>query len=581
MYSKQGVARLNFTPIPTRIEQLVQAAIENAQHVGALPASTEVNLPPIKPSKVGDYASAVAMANAKTFQKKPLDIATIIAEHLPANPLIEKFEIAAPGFINFWLSPRWIHEQVNSIIAAGDEVFAQNIGQGQRLMVEFVSANPTGPLHVGRSRGAVVGDATARLMEACGWHVHREYYFNNGGKQMETLGKSLQARYLQALGDTIEFPEDGYQGDYLVEMGQQLATENGLAWRDKTWLDFKQYAEQQIFKQIAATLDRIGIKHDLYFNELDLYESNAVWEARDKLAAANHTYQSATRENADAEEQERAQRKGDAPATWFRSTTFGDREDRIIVRSNGEPTYVLPDIAYHINKLERGFDRIINILGADHFTESQVVKYGLSALNYDAGKVDVVLHQMVFIVKDGEEIKGSTRKGDIIPLDDVIDETGPDAIRYFLLARSTDNDVTFDLNLAVEQSNENPVFYIQNAHVRCAGILRQVEERGYPEDWDADADLSRLEDEEVAFILKMLEIPEVLTAAHDALTPYQLAFYTLDLARAFHPMYERVRVLHTEVPEDVAKARLRLYRAAKVVFKRLLTLMGMSAPERM
>lgn len=572
---------MNFTPIPIRIEQLVQVAIQNAQQAGALPATDEVALPPIKPSKVSDYASAVAMANAKAFQKKPLDIANIIADHLPASDLIDKYEVAAPGFINFWLSPRWVRQQVNSIIDAGDAVFTQSIGQGKRVLVEFVSANPTGPLHVGRSRGAVVGDATARLMEACGWDVHREYYFNNGGKQMETLGRSLQARYLQALGDAVEFPEDGYQGDYLIYMGQDLAAEYGDSWRDKAWNDFKLYAETAIFKQIAATLDRIGVHHDRYFNELDLYDSGAVWETRDRLTAANHTYQSAVRENADEEEIERAQRKGDTPATWFRSTTFGDREDRVIVRSNSEPTYVLPDIAYHVNKLERGFDRTINILGADHFTEAQVVKYGLSALGYDANKVDVILHQMVFIVKDGQEIKGSTRKGDIIPLDDVIDETGPDAIRYFLLARSTDNDVTFDLNLAVEQSNENPVFYIQNAHVRCAGILRQVEERGYTPDWDADADLSLLGDEEATFVLKMLEIPEVLRAAHDSLSPYQLAFYTLDLARAFHPMYERVRVLHTEVPEDLAKARLRLYKAAKVVFKRLLTLMGMSAPERM
>lgn len=572
---------MTFSPIPTRIEQLLNAAIDSTQQAGDLPATDAYTVPPIKPSKIGDYASAVAMANAKAFKQKPLDIAKTIAAHLPTGDLIEKYEVAAPGFINLWLNRSWVRQQVRTIIAAGDDVFSQDIGQGKRLMVEFVSANPTGPLHVGRSRGAVVGDAIARLMTACGWQVHREYYFNNGGRQMEMLGKSLQARYLQALGDDAPLPEDGYQGDYLQEMGQALAKAIGDAWRGEDWLKFKQHAEQEIFKLIAATLERIGVGHDLYFNELDLYDSGAVWEARDKLAAANQTYESITRENADEEEIERAQRKSNEPATWFRSSNFGDREDRVIVRSNGDPTYVLPDIAYHVNKLERGFDRVINVLGADHFTESQVVKYGLSALGYDADKVDVVLHQMVFIMKDGEEVKGSTRKGEILPLDDVMDETGPDAVRYFLLARSTDNDVTFDLNLAVEQSNENPVFYIQNAHVRCAGILRQVAERGYPDDWDADADLSLLGEEETAFILKMLEMPEMMVLAHDSVAPYQLAFYTLELARAFHPMYDRVRVLHTEVPEELAKARLQLYRAAMVVFKRLLTLMGMTAPERM
>jgi len=573
---------LNFTPIPTRIENLISTAIKNAQESNELPAvEQEVTLPPVKPSKIGNYASAVAMANAKLFRQKPLDIAQIIAKHLPSNELIEKAEVAPPGFINFWLNPSWVVEQINYIIEADENVFSQNIGQGKRLMVEFVSANPTGPLHIGRSRGAVVGDATARLMEACGWSVHREYYFNNGGRQMEMLGKSLQARYLQALGDSVELPEEGYQGEYLIDMAQKLVEQHQDGWRNKSWQDFKVYAENVIFEMIRATLERIGIRHDLYFNELDLYESNAVWETLEKLSAANHTYKSATRENASAEEIERAKHKGEGEAVWFRSTAFGDREDRVLVRSNGEPTYVLPDIAYHINKLERGFDRIINVLGADHFTESQVVKYGLTALGYDASKVDVILHQMVFIIKDGQEIKGSTRKGDIIPLDEVIDETGPDPIRYFLLARSTDNDVTFDLDLAVERSNENPVFYIQNAHVRCAGILRQVEERGYPADWDADADLSLLGNEERAFLLKILEMPEVMVAAHDTLSPYQLAFYTLELARAFHPMYEQVRVLHSDVPEDLAKARLRLYKATKLVFKRLLTLMGMNTPERM
>lgn len=577
----QGVFILSFTPIPHRIESLVQEAISLAQEAGALPKNDHIQLPAVKASKVGDYASAVAMANAKTLKMKPLDIANTIAAHLPDHALIDKYEVAAPGFINFFLSRQWVLQQIERIISAEDTIFNQDIGQGRRLMVEFVSANPTGPLHIGRSRGAVVGDAIARLMSACGWDVHREYYFNNGGRQMELLGRSMQARYLQALGQDATVPDDGYQGDYLIEMGKALAEAVGDTWQDKDWSAFKLHAEQEIFKIIEATLERLGIRFDLFFNELDLYESNAVFEARDQLVAAGHTYESTVREGADEEEIERAQKKGAEPALWFRSSTFGDREDRVIVRSTGDPTYVLPDIAYHMNKLNRGFDRVINVLGADHFTESQVVKYGLEALGYDSSKVDVVLHQMVFILKHGESVTGSTRKGDIIPLDDIMDETGPDAVRYFLLQRSTDNDITFDLDLAVKQSNENPVFYIQNAHVRCAGIIRQLEERGYAADWDEGADLSLLEDEEYNFVLKMLELPEQLLLAHEGIAPHLLAFWALELARAFHPMYDRVRVLHSDVPEDLAKARMRLYRAAKVIFKRALHLIGMQAPERM
>lgn len=572
---------MSFTPIPNRIEALIQEAVETAQQQGTLPNNVTATFPPVKPSKMGDYASPIAMANAKVFKQKPLDIATIITQHLPKSDLVEKHEVAPPGFVNFWLSPRWVRQQVETIISAGDDVFAQDIGQGQPLMVEFLSANPTGPLHIGRTRGAVVGDAIARLMSACGWHVHREYYFNNGGRQMEMLGRSLQARYLQALGDDTTIPPEGYVGEYLSAMGQTLADEVGESWRDKAWLPFKEYAEVAIFKLIQATLDRIGISFDLYFNELSLYDNGEVEATRQRLVDGGHTYDSAVRENASAEEIENAEAQNAEPATWFRSTNFGDREDRVIVRSNGDPTYVLPDIAYHINKLKRGFERLVNVLGADHFTESQVVKYGLEALGYDSSKLDVVLHQLVFIMKDGQAVTGSTRKGEIIPLDDILDETGPDAVRYFLLQRSTDNDITFDLDLAVKQSNENPVFYIQNAHVRCAGIIRQVEERGYAPDWDADADLSLLEDEETTFVLKMLELPEQLRLAHDAIAPHQIAFWALELARSFHPMYDRVRVLHSDVPADVAKARLRLYRAAKVVFKRVLNLLGMSAPEKM
>lgn len=572
---------MSFTPIPQRIEGLLQSAIEKAQAAGDLPTMKEhaqINAQ-VKPAKQSDYASPVAMASAKLFNKKPLDIAMAIAKHLSSDDLIAKAEVAPPGFINFWLNPDWIRAQVETIIAAGSNVFAQNVGQGQKVMVEFVSANPTGPLHVGRTRGAVIGDTVARLLEACGWNVHREYYFNNGGRQMELLGLSLKTRYLEALGIAADLPEDGYKGEYLIEMGKQLQQEVSDSWRDKDWKPFKDYAEALIFKSIEATLKRLGIVFDLFFNELDIYESAAVWKICDELVKRGHTYESAAWEG--ASEEEKAKAATLEAALWFRSTKFGDNQDRIIVRSNGDPTYVLPDIAYHVNKLDRGFDRVINILGSDHFTEAQVVKFGLEALGRDSSKVDVVLHQWVHIVKDGEVVSSSTRKGNFIPLDEIMDATSPDAIRYYMLSRSHENDVTFDLDLAVKQTNENPVYYIQNAHVRCAGILRQVSERGYPDDWDKDADLGQLGEEEMDFVLRLLEMPEMILNAQEALAPHQIAFWAHDLARAFHPMYERVRVLHTDVPEEQAKARLRMYRAAKVVFARLLGLMGMTTPEVM
>ncbi len=574
---------MSFPPIPKSIEALIRQAINAAQDAGDLPSPsdhTEITIP-VKTAKQSNYASPVAMASAKLFGMKPLDIATAIAKHLPASDMIDRTEIAPPGFVNFWLSQTWLSAQIETIITAGDNVFGQDIGKGRRVMVEFVSANPTGPIHIGRTRGAVVGDAIARLLEACGWAVHREYYFNNGGRQMEMLGRSLKTRYLQALGQEANLPEDGYQGDYLVEMAAELKTEVGDSWKDKDWSAFKDYAEAKNFKSIRDTLERAGIVFDQYFNELDLYENGAVWKVRDQLQAHGYTYQDIVWQEASEEERAKAEAVNTEAATWFRSTAFDDDQDRVIVRANGDPTYVLPDIAYHVDKLERGFDWLVDVFGSDHFTEAQVVSRGLQALGKDADKVDVVIHQWVHLLKDNEKIGQSTRKGELITLDEIMDETSPDAIRYFLLSRSTDADITLDLDLAVRQSNENPVYYIQNAHVRCAGILRQLEERNYPPDWDQEADLTLLEEEELNFVLNMLSLPEQLELAHDNLAPHYMAFWALELARAFHPMYDRVRVLHSDVPEAVAKARLRLYRAAKVVFKRILTLMGMTAPEIM
>lgn len=557
---------------------LIRQAIELAQAAGDLPEFEipEVRVQPPNNPELADYASPVAMPLAKLARKAPIQIAQIIVQHLPEADFLASVDVAPPGFINFRLDENWLKQQVETIIAAGESFGQLDIGAGKRAQVEFVSANPTGPLHIGRTRGAVLGDAVARLLEAVGYSVEREYYFNNAGRQMEMLGRTLRARYLQALGQDEPLPEEGYAGDYLKEIAADLVKEVGDAWQNEDWTVFKVRAEQAIFSWIRASLERLGVHHDVFFNENTLYETRAVWDTLDALREQAAIYEDTVWEG--AEEAERAAAAGGDRATWFRSTRFGDEKDRVVVKANGDPTYTLPDIAYHVDKMDRGFDFLVNILGADHGTQYKVVQYGLQALGYDTSKLHVVIHQMVSIFKGGELIKGSTRAGDIIPIDDVIDEVGPDSVRYFLLARSANSDVDFDLDLAVSQNNENPVFYIQNAHVRCAGIFRMAAERGVT---DEDADLSLLGDAELSFLRQALRLGETLTYSLDEMAPHQLAFFALETARAFHPMYDNVRVFHSEVPEDVARARLRFYRAVKVVFQRLLTMMGMSAPEVM
>ncbi len=567
-------------PIPKQIQHLIQQAVAAAQQDGLLPAITmpEIAVNPPRRADQGDYASPVALAMAKAVGKKPLDIAEVIKVHLAQAEFIQSVEVAPPGYLNFRLSESWLRQQVETIIAAGENFGKQEIGQGKRAQVEFVSANPTGPLHIGRTRGAILGDTLATLFTECGWQVEREYYFNNAGAQMTMLGNSLKARYLQVLGQKVDLPENGYQGDYLITIAEALHAEVGSEWVNADWKPFKEYAEAHIFKMIEHTLSRIGIQFNRFFNEQFVYDDQSVWQVLEQLREKGYIYEAVTREGADEDELEKA-REGNwtKPAVWFRSTALGDKEDRVVVKSNGEPTYVLPDIAYHINKLKRGFDRIVDIFGTDHIIESQTVARGLQALGYDASRVNVVLHQFVTF---GEN-KMSTRAGNYVTLDDLIDEVGRDAVRYFMLARSADSHLEFDFDRAKEQSNENPVYYVQNAHVRCWGIFRQVEQNGYPENWDEGADLSLLGAGELSFIRKALELPEQLVFAYENLAPHQIAFWAQELARAFHPLYDEVRVLHSEVPAEVARARLRFYRMARLVFARVLGMMGMTAPERM
>ncbi len=573
--------------IPHDLAQRIEQAIRDAQAAAALPA---FDVPPItvtrpRNPKHGDYATPAAMQIARLARMNSDEIAGVIVAHLPSTEYLGSVEQAG-GFINFRLADAWLRKQVDAILEADDSYAQMEDFAGKRAQVECVSANPTGPITVGRVRGGVMGDTLARLLRAMGYSVEMEYYFNNAGRQMRILGESLRARYRERLGLDYEFPPDGYQGAYLYDMADQLIAERGDSLRDAGWEPFKEYAEERIFEMIRASLKRINIEFDSFFNENWLYESGAVQKTLEALRAKGLVYEAlAPERDEDVDEPDSNEDEdvvtADKPATWVRMRQLRDvKKDKALVKSNGEPTYRLPDVAYHINKLERGFDLLVNILGADHIEEAKDVKAMVAALGYDASKIHVPLHQFVTISEGGETKRMSTRRGEFVTLDELVDDVGPDAVRYFMLARAPESHMDFDLDLARKQSNENPVFYIQNAHVRCASIARVAEERGVSME---DGDTSLLTDpRELQLIRKLIELPEVIELCVQELAPHKIAFWAHEeLARTFHPIYEEIRALHGEVPEDLARARLKLYAAARIVFRRVLYLMGMNAPETM
>ncbi|MFN8378590.1 MAG: arginine--tRNA ligase [Anaerolineae bacterium] len=571
--------------IPVELSRMVREALAALQVEGKLPAFElpTIEVRPSKRAEQGDYSTAL-MGLAKPARMNPSQIATLTAERLAKPDYVAKVEAVAPGYLNFWLNEGWLRAQAGAIIAEGETLGQLAQGQGKRAQVEFVSANPTAPLHIGRSRGAIVGDTMARLLQAAGYDVEREYYFNNAGAQMRALGNSLRIRYLEVLGRPYEMTEEErktfYQGDYLKEFAAQLAAEVGDSWADKGYEAFKQYAEGKMFAMIRATLARVDIHHDVFFNENTLYDSGANADILERLDRAGYIYRASVPETDGGapDDDEDAKDADKGQATWFRSSRFGDPKDRVMVKSSGEPTYTLPDIAYHVNKLERGFDLCVNVLGADHNTQYQVVRNGLEALGYDSGKVHVIIVQLVALLRGGEVVRMSSRAGNFETLDDLIDQTSPDAVRYMLLARSSDTHLNFDLDLAVKKSNDNPVYYVQYAHVRCAGIFREAAARGVT---DEGADLSLLGEPEMRFLRKALELPEVVADSVTFFEPHRIAFYALELANVFHPIFDSVRVLGVDVPPELAAARLRFFKAAQVVFRRSLRLMGMTTPEVM
>lgn len=543
----------------------VRAAIGAAQEAGALPAFDIPDILVERPREAtfGDYSTAVALQLARPARMAPLAIAEVVAAHLQLPAYVGEINVVKPGFINFSLSAEWLQTFPDRILAADSDYGRVDVGQGRKAQVECVSANPTGPITLGRTRGGVIGDTLHRVLEAAGYDVTLEYYYNDAGRQITLLGESVKVRYLQELGQAAELAEDHYQGDYIIDLARELIAIHGDALVDMPGDTFGEYARGRIAQQQKDTLARIGIVFDVYFREQSLYETGAVWQTLELLREKGYIY-----------EQDGAQ--------WFRTTKFGDDKDRVVVKAGGEPTYRLPDIAYHWDKAQRGFDLVVDIFGPDHHATAPQVLMGVRALGYDSRFVHTLLHQIVNLVRGGRPVKMSTRRGLFVTLDELVDEVGADPIRYFMISRSANTPVDFDLDLAVEQSDKNPVYYIQNAHVRCAGIFRKWAEAGLPEDADAAADLSLLTHErELAFLGKALELGDVLEMVATTYEPHRLAFYARDLAALFHRTYEECRVLHSDVPEPLRLARLRFYRSAKAVLAQVLDLMGMSAPDVM
>ncbi len=550
------------------IKSQVRACIERCVAAGCLqgywqempPDSYAVEVP--KREEQGDFATNFALVSAGKMRAKPREIAGHLARLLEAEPLFARVEIAGPGFVNLFVH----HSSWATVLAPiyqQDEAFGSSCaGEGRRVMVEFVSANPTGPLSVGHGRNAVLGDAIARVLEAAGYAVHREYYFNDAGRQMRVLGESTRARALESLGLAVDFPEDGYQGDYITAIARELVAEQGASLKDAPLEVFTNHARDAIFADIKATLSKIGISFDSYFNERSLYENGLIDRVVADLRAKGLVY-----------EQE--------GATWFKSTAFGQEQDRVIIKSSGEPTYRLPDIAYHREKFARGFEWMVDVFGSDHIATVPDVLAGLRALGLDADRVTVVLYQFVTLLRGGKQVKMSTRKATFVTVDELLDEVGADAMRFFFLMRKADSQIEFDLDLAKKQSQENPVYYVQYAHARLCSIERQAEEQGVlPGDLDNAALLALLaEPEELVLLKAMAAYPALLEGAARDLAPHRLVFYLMELAGAFHSYYNKHKVLGVAMP--LSQARLLLVGALKRVVRNGLQLIGLSAPERM
>lgn len=508
----------------------------------------------------GDLSCNAAMTLTKQLKKNPKSIAEEIVSKLEYHSsVISKIEIAGPGFINFFFTPAYVAQIVNRIFDEKADFGRSNKYSGKKANVEFVSANPTGPLTVGHGRNAVIGDTVANLLEAIGYQVEREYYFNDAGRQMRVLGDSVRLRYLELLGDKIDFPDDYYQGEYIKDIAQKIVDGFGdkLKEEDAEGI-FKDKAEAEIFNDIKTTLKNLNIEFDIFSNEKKLYDENKIEDLLSTLKSRKLSYE---KDN----------------AIWLRLSELGGEQDKVIVKATGEPTYRLPDIAYHQNKFEREYDLMVDLFGSDHTATYPDVLAGVKALGYDVEKVKVLIHQFVTIMENGEVVKMSTRKANYVTLDELVEDVGSDVVRYFFNMRNISSHMNFDLTLAKKQSDENPVFYLQYAHARICSILKTVKEENIVSSLD-NLDLLT-KDEEQQLLKKLNKYNEEVLYAAENFEPNRICTYLEDLAAAFHKFYTFCRILGSE--KELAETRLALSEATKQVLQNGLGILGVSAPERM
>ena len=526
---------------------------------GTLP-EVQLTVPPKK--EFGDFATNFAMQSARALRCNPRVLAQYIVDHLDCA-YVKRMEIAGPGFLNFYLDPDWVYDMLAHIVEAGENYGNLPKASDEKIQVEYVSANPTGPLHVGHGRGAAVGSALSNLLKAAGYDVEQEYYINDAGNQMNNLARSVNARYLELLGQTCEFPEDGYHGHDIIDTAQRIIDKYGDRFlkmeEDERLEQFKTIAYQEKLAALKEDLERFNVRFDVWFSEKTLHEANKINEACEYLLEKGYM----------------EKRDG---ALWLKSTEFGDDKDRVVIRDNGVPTYFAADIAYHTNKFNRGFDRVINLWGADHHGYIARMKAAMQCMGFKPEQLEILVLQMVRLLRDGQEVKMSKRTGQSVTLNELIDEVGTDAARFFFVMRSIDSQLDFDLDLAVKKSNDNPVFYVQYAHARICSIMRQVAEAGITVQGKGNYRLLT-EPVEVDLIKKLGEYPEMLAEAAKERAVQQVAHYVYDLAGLFHSAYNQCRILG--VNEELQQARLAMVMAVGHVVRHALSILGVSAPEKM
>ena len=554
--------------VRTRLKSMIAETLESVTGNDDLKADISIDLEIPRGSEHGDYASNIALALTRHLKRNPRQIASEIVANLnDSDRILEKVEIAGPGFINFFIKPAAWYGIIREILDNPQKYGRLEVEGGPKVQVEFVSANPTGPLHIGHGRGAAIGDVLANILQARGFQVQREYYINDAGNQMDTLGRSLYFRYRQELGETIEFPDNHYRGEYMRELARDFMRDHGDRYR-KTPLEdacpvFTDYASRRILDGIKEDLDIFGVHFDNWFSERELHDGDSIRKTIEYLRERGFIYE-------------------EEGAVWFRSTAFGDEKDRVVVRANGASTYFAADLAYHLDKFERGFESVIDIWGADHHGYVDRMQAGVQAIGRRADDLRIVLVQLVNLLRGGAPVAMSTRGGEFVTLREVIDEVGKDATRFIFLTRRTDSPLDFDLEVAKAQSNDNPVFYVQYAHARLCSVFEVARDRGVEFDWRSigDETLQLLQVRQEFEIIRLLgEYPEVVCECVRSLEPHYIAYYLHELVSLFHSYYHDNRILSEDVA--LSKARLCLALAIKEVIGSALMLLGVRAPQKM